>query len=54
MRKKWTFSGIKRFFPSLSIEDWLKICNKRWHYQEVPQKVINGPYYQLPTEGKDA
>jgi hypothetical protein len=41
-KKKWTLKGIKRYFPSLSFEDWLKICLKHQHYNKKPDEVIAG------------
>jgi hypothetical protein len=26
--KRWTFSGIKAYFPNLSYSDWLGICRR--------------------------
>jgi len=38
--KRWTFSGIKRFYPNLSYEDWLKICSKKNHEYKSHDSVI--------------
>jgi len=42
MKNKWTFNGIKRFYPSLTIEGWLKICNRNWHFNRHPDDVVKG------------
>ena len=41
MRKgrKWTFSGIKRYYPNLSYETWLKICRNGYHYGKTLPKI---------------
>jgi hypothetical protein len=42
-RKRWTFSGIKKFFPKLTFEDWLKICKSRKHYEiDLPWLLKEG------------
>jgi hypothetical protein len=27
-KKRWTFSGIKRFYPALSFEEWLTLVRR--------------------------
>jgi hypothetical protein len=27
--KKWTYSGIKAYFPKLSFSEWLGICQRK-------------------------
>ena len=42
-RKRWTFSGIKKFFPKLTFEDWLKICKSRKQYEiDLPWLLKEG------------
>jgi hypothetical protein len=40
--KKWTYNGIKKFYPELSFEDWLRICEKRQHRNKNANDVVRG------------
>ena len=40
--KQRTFNGIKRFYPNLDYEDWLKICAGRQHFNYNPDDVVKG------------
>jgi hypothetical protein len=40
--KKWTYKGIKRFYPELSFEDWLRICSKQQHRNQNANDVVMG------------
>jgi len=40
--KKWTYKGIKRFYPELTFEDWLRICSKRQHRNANASDVVAG------------
>jgi hypothetical protein len=45
MRKyqtRWTFSGIKRFYPKLSFDTWLKIRARRQQFFTAPEAVVSG------------
>ena len=30
-QKRWTYKGIKRYFPEMAWEEWLKICSQGRH-----------------------
>jgi hypothetical protein len=40
--KKWTYKGIKKFYPELAFEDWLRICEKRQHQNKNANDVVRG------------
>jgi hypothetical protein len=39
-KKRWMFNGIKRFFPDLSYEDWIKICQHGYQSKVLAKDVI--------------
>jgi hypothetical protein len=42
MKKRWTFKGIKRFYPSLGYDEWIKICFLKKHFSTAPSMVVDG------------
>jgi hypothetical protein len=40
--KKWTYNGIKRYYPGLTFEGWLWICVKKQHRNKNPSDVVIG------------
>jgi len=40
--KKWTYKGIKKYYPELSFEDWLRICIKKQHRNSNASDVVAG------------
>jgi hypothetical protein len=40
--KKWTYKGIKKHYPGLSFEDWLRICSKKQHRNKNASDVVIG------------
>jgi hypothetical protein len=41
-RMRWTYKGIKRFYPQLDSADWLKICLRGQQYEKHPADVVAG------------
>jgi len=40
-RIRWSFKGIKKYFPKLTFEAWLKICKRREQYREYLIGVLS-------------
>jgi hypothetical protein len=40
--KKWTYKGIKRFYPNLEFKIWLEICKKRQQFEKSQVSVCEG------------
>jgi hypothetical protein len=41
-KKRWTYSGIKAYFPKLSFEEWLGICRRGDHLNKDRHVVVSG------------
>jgi hypothetical protein len=46
-QKKWTYSGIKAYYPGLSFKAWLDICKRRDHLNKDRWDVIKRVHERL-------
>jgi hypothetical protein len=49
---KWTFNGVKQYYPDLSFEDWLKICAHGNNSKEHISEVVSGRKGKDVAEGE--
>jgi hypothetical protein len=40
--QKWTYNGIKRYYPNLTFSEWLGICKRRDHCRLDRRDVVSG------------
>jgi hypothetical protein len=40
--RRWTYSGIRRYFPRLSFDEWLGICRRKDHLIRDRTAVVSG------------
>jgi len=46
-QKRWTFSGIKRYYPTTTWKAWETIHKGGRHYQKEPWAVVGGTQWWI-------
>jgi hypothetical protein len=52
--RRWTYNGIKTYYPNLSYSAWLKICAKGDNKRYCPETVVGSDTWLWLESGKPA